>query len=101
MSRLMGGGQGNGTGADASAPGPVAPGSVPQSSALPNPVLKFLHSREEPKAVDMKASQHRQPHSNVDLRKMHQAGGYDINLYEQRNWAEVQYHLTGAQPHPA
>jgi hypothetical protein len=58
-------------------------------------VLKFLHAREEPKVLSMKAQQ--EPRQNVDVRNMHQAGGYDNGSYEQRNWAEINMHLAQAR----
>jgi hypothetical protein len=91
MSRLMGGPSTSTSTAEATS-------SQAPPSALPNPVLKFLYSREEPKVVNMKVGQQKEPHRNVDVRKMHQAGGYDISLYEQRNWAEIQYHLGQSNP---
>lgn len=91
MSRLMGG---SSTLGDAATP---AQTMAPAASALPNPVLKFLHAREEPKVVGMKPAAS-EPHRNVDVRKMHQAGGYDISLYEKRNWAEIQFHLGHSHP---
>jgi hypothetical protein len=71
------------------------PAVLPAAAALPNPVLKFLHAREEPKVVSM-PSQH-EPRQNVDVRRMHQAGGYDNSSYEQRNWAEINMHLAQAR----
>ena len=66
------------------------------TAALPNPVLKFLYSREEPKVISINNTTDSKSHtirSNIDIRKLHQAGGYDYNLYEQRNWYEIKRHL--------
>eukprot|EP00600_Ochromonadales_sp_CCMP1393_P005205 CAMPEP_0174965244 /NCGR_PEP_ID=MMETSP0004_2-20121128/6331_1 /TAXON_ID=420556 /ORGANISM="Ochromonas sp., Strain CCMP1393" /LENGTH=247 /DNA_ID=CAMNT_0016214065 /DNA_START=139 /DNA_END=882 /DNA_ORIENTATION=- len=59
-------------------------------SAAPNPVMMFLCQREEPKPISktQKTIKH-----NHDLRKMHQAGGYDFSSYEKRNWTEMEYGL--------
>jgi hypothetical protein len=89
ISRLLGNTSGS---AEAAAANPVA---LSAAAALPNPVLKFLHAREEPKVVSMRAQQ--EPRHNVDVRKMHQAGGYDNSSYEQRNWAEINMHLAQAR----
>ena len=74
---------------DAGASGTAFPPAAP-SAAIPNPVLKFLNSREEPKAVTIKSEP--SANLNVDIRKMHQAGGYDFGSYEQRNWSEIMLH---------
>lgn len=73
----------------------VDPTTAPAAlqSSVPNPVLKFLNSREAPKAVTIKSESTRNS-SNGDLRKMHQAGGYDFSSYEMRNWAEIHMHIS-------
>ena len=89
MSRLMGKNAANKS-SDTTATQPM-----PAAASLPNPVLKFLNSREEPKVISMKGNQGGPKH-NMDLRKMHQAGGYDITEYEQRNWSEIKLHIDQA-----
>ena len=61
-------------------------------SSIPNPVLKFLNAREAPKVVSIKAESDKNG-SNVDVRKMHHAGGYDVTSYEARNWSEIHMHI--------
>lgn len=70
------------------------PSTLPSSAV--NPVAAFLASREEPKLVSstrnlggLKAVR-----SNADLRKMHQAGGYDFSEYERKNFSELVYLLS-------
>jgi len=64
-------------------------------SSIPNPVLKFLNAREVPKVVSIKAESEKKnsTSSNVDVRKMHHAGGYDVASYEARNWSEIHMHI--------
>lgn len=63
-------------------------------SSIPNPVLKFLNSREAPKALTIKSEDaHSRNNTNIDLRKMHHAGGYDFSSYEMRNWSEIHMHI--------
>lgn len=62
-------------------------------SSIPNPVLKFLNAREAPKVVTIKSEGVNNNNSNVDLRKMHHAGGYDFSSYEARNWSEIHMHI--------
>ena len=62
-------------------------------SSIPNPVLKFLNAREAPKVVNIKAGSDKNSSSNVDVRKMHHAGGYDVTSYEARNWSEIHMHI--------
>jgi hypothetical protein len=65
------------------------------AASIPNPVLKFLNSREPPKALVIKSEASNNPNAtNVDLRKMHQAGGYDFSSYEARNWSEIYMHIS-------
>lgn len=62
-------------------------------SSIPNPVLKFLNAREVPKVVSIKSENAANGNSNIDLRKMHHAGGYDFSSYEARNWSEIHMHI--------
>lgn len=68
-------------------------------SSIPNPVLKFLNSREAPKALTIKSesANNNRNNTNVDLRKMHHAGGYDFGSYEMRNWSEIHMHIGRMQ----
>ena len=89
VSRLLGyNSSGGGTDAEAAA-APQAQSMA--SAAIPNPVLKFLNQREEPKVVSIKAETDQQKlvKSNAELRRMHHAGGYDFSSYERRNWSEI------------
>ena len=70
----------------------VTPSTLPGSSAV-NPVVAFLASREEPKLVSSTRSL-KAVRSNADLRKMHQAGGYDFSEYERKNFSELVYLLS-------
>ena len=73
------------------------------SSGAPNRVMMFLCQREEPKAISIKSDavsqqqplqqKHQQVNSNIDLRRMHHASGYDPSNYEKRNWTEIYQHI--------
>lgn len=72
----------------------VTPSTLPGSSAV-NPVVAFLASREEPKLVStLNHGGLKAVRSNADLRKMHQAGGYDFSEYERKNFSELVYLLS-------
>lgn len=55
----------------------------------PNPVLAFLCQRAEPKPKLEYKRSNSLVRTNIDLRKMHQVGGYDFNSYDERNWSEI------------
>lgn len=76
---------------NAADPPQVTPSTLPSSAV--NPVAAFLASREEPKLVSSTRSL-KAVRSNADLRKMHQAGGYDFSEYERKNFSELVYLLS-------
>lgn len=98
VSRLLGNTSATGGAASTSSGSAFPPTTLP-SASMPNPVLKFLNSREVPKAVSIKTASSA-ANGNVDLRKMHQAGGYDFGSYEQRNWMEINLHTRNVRSCP-
>ena len=60
-----------------------------------NAAQVFLDQRPEPKPV-LEPAPHKSKLSNMELRDMHRAGGYDYANYYKRNWDEIltQLHIN-------
>jgi hypothetical protein len=63
---------------------------------IPNAVQLFLTQRPEPKPLVIRSSQERRKRTSFAVhakgsakRKVDLAGGYDFEIFERRNWAEI------------
>ena len=67
--------------------------NITQNSFIPNPVLLFLSQRPEPKPMSIKSSKNNKTLPSSMRRRIDQAGGYDFDNYNKRNWSEIMSQL--------